>query len=1193
MVCSSCGTENRPGRKFCSECAAPLAVACPACGAANQPGEKFCGECGSNLAATPAPSSGVTGGAGTATTAPGASPSTSGAVAERRLVSILFTDLVGFTTLTEGRDPEETRELLSRYFEVARDVVSRYGGSVEKFIGDAVMAVWGAPTAHEDDAERAVRSALEMVDAVRQLVPGLQARAAVLTGEAAVTLGASGQGMVAGDLVNTASRLQSVAAPGTVLVDEATRRAASQAIAFEPAGEQTLKGKEAPIAAARALRIVAERGGRGRSDRLEAPFVGRDIELRLLKDFFHATGRERRPRLVSITGPAGIGKSRLAWELSKYLDGVVEQVYWHAGRSPSYGEGVTFWALGEMVRGRAGLLEIDDESTTRAKVTAVLERWIPDATERNKIEPALLALLGLEPAPAGGREELFALWRTFFERIAAQGTTVLAFEDLQWADTGLLDFIDHLLEWSRSVPIFVITLARPELLERRPGWGAGRRNFVALTLEPLPEPAMRELLEGLVPGLPEAAIRRIVERADGIPLYAVETVRMLVGEARLVERDGVYRPSGDLSDLAVPETLQALIAARLDSLDPQDRALLQDAAVLGDSFSRAALAGVTGVSEEELEVRLRDLVRRELLTVDGDPRSPERGQYAFIQALIREVAYGTLARRERRAKHLAAARYFESLGDDELAGALAAHYLAAHRESPPGPEAEALAVQARLALRGAADRAAALGSHEQAMAFLEQALAVTSDPTEVGELLEQAGEAAAAAARNEHAERLLKRAVAAWQALGDGEASARASARLARLYSSTSRPDQAVALLEPLAVDGMRTDSPSDLLVRSQLARAYFFAGDAARAAATADQVLAAAEHVGDVPIVADTLVTKGTALGMLGRIQEGRALVAGGRTLAEQRGLSATAIRAYVNESAIVTGMDPRQAFELARRGLEEARRLGQRHMGLALFLNSTQAAERTGAWAWAVEAAAIESPDLEGGERSNVLLEVVRLMALRGEPTDDAAAEVERLLAGYADIQSTAELESMRALRAFAQGQLAIACDAWLRAGELGAGASEPTHFLNAARAALWAHDATRARAALERFDRAGVHGAAYETFRQVIVAGLACLEGRPELALPAYREALRSWRDLGLAFDQSLTAIDMAELLPLDAAELASITAAARDILVQLEARPFVERLDAALVRRALAAPESGAQAQPEGGSRFDSSASTASV
>ena len=395
MICASCGSANEPGRKFCGECGTRLAVSCPACGSANTPGARFCGECGSSLQPGEAPAAGLT--------SPAAATGNEARVAERRLVTVLFADLVGFTSLSEGRDPEHVRELLTRYFDLAREVVERHGGLVEKFIGDAVMALWGAPVAHEDDAERAVRAALELVDAVHALGPGLEARAGVLTGEAAVTLGAIGQGMVAGDLVNTASRLQAAAAPGTVLVGEATQHAASIAITFEPVDEQYLKGKAAPVAAWRAVRVVAQRRGRGREDRLEAPFVGRDAELRLLKDLFHATTRDRRVRLVSITGQAGVGKSRLAWEFLKYVDGVVDAVFWHEGRSPAYGQGLSFWALGEMVRSRADLLETDDEQTTRSKIRASVERFITDEDERRRVEAALLALLGVGDAPEGGR----------------------------------------------------------------------------------------------------------------------------------------------------------------------------------------------------------------------------------------------------------------------------------------------------------------------------------------------------------------------------------------------------------------------------------------------------------------------------------------------------------------------------------------------------------------------------------------------------------------------------------------------------------------------------------------------------------------------------------------------------------------------------------------------------------------------
>ena len=606
----------------------------------------------------------------------------------------------------------------------------------------------------------------------------------------AVTLGATNQGMVAGDIVNTASRIQSAAQPGLVLVGEATYRAASASIAFESVGERDLKGKAAPVPVWRAVRVVAERRGRGRSDLMEAPFVGRDADLRLLKDLYHATARERRTRLVSVTGIAGIGKSRLAWEFEKYLDGVVEQVWWHHGRSPAYGQGVTFWALGEMVRGRCGLAETDDEATTRAKLATTVATHVADEEERRWVESSLLALLGIE-APAAGREELFSGWRRFFECLSVTAPVVMVFEDLHWADDGTLDFIDHLLDWARTVPLAIITLARPELLDRRPGWGGGRRNFVGLALEPLPEAAMRDLLNGLIPGLPEAAIGLIIERADGIPLYAVETVRVLVADRRVEARDGVYVPTGDLTSLAIPDTLTALIAARLDALEPLDRGLLLDAAVLGQSFTPAGLAAVSGLDEAVLEPRLRSLARQEILTSSLDARSPERGQYAFVQALIREVAYNTLSRRDRRDRHLAAARFFESLGSEELAGALAGHYLSAHENATEGPEADALAAQARIALRAAADRAAGLGSHAQAVSLLDQAMRVTTDPAELADTLERSAESASLMSAHDDAVARITRAEEVRAPLGDRPAMARTAAAHGRMLLNGKRVDAA------------------------------------------------------------------------------------------------------------------------------------------------------------------------------------------------------------------------------------------------------------------------------------------------------------------------------------------------------------------------------------------------------------------
>ena len=901
------------------------------CGTVNPPDAKFCGNCGNPLGS-------AAGGGGS----PGHRDSTPGleaaaaagpialagqaSIAERRLVSVLFVDLVGFTTASEQRDAEDTRELLTHYYDAAREAVARHGGTIEKFIGDAVMAVWGTPAAHEDDAERAVRAALELVSAVPRLdgASQLQARAGVLTGEAAVSIGLTGQGMIAGDLVNTASRLQSAARPGTVLVGEATFRAASRAISFEGAGQRELKGKELPVPVWEAVSVVARRGGEGRAAILEPPFVGRDDELQLLKDMLGATGREGKPRLVTITGVAGIGKSRLLWELEKYLDGVVENVFWHAGRSPSYGEGISYWALAEMVRSRSGITDTDDPATIRERVHTTLERFVPDEAERRWIEPRLLGLLGHERLPSESREELFAAWRTFFERIAEQNPVVLGFWDLQWADQGTLDFIEHVLGWARSSPILVLAEARPELFDRRPDWGRSQRSATLMHLDPMDDAQMRRLLEGLVPGIPPEPMRRIVDRAEGVPLYAVETLRMLLDRGVLQPAGRHYSFAGELPELAVPETLHALIAARLDALAPEERSLLTDASVLGLSFSPPSIVAVSG-QPDELVTRLAEgLVRRELLTIEVDSRSPERGQYRFVQGVVREIAYQSIAKKNRQAKHLAAARFFESLGEDELAGVLATHYLAAWQAAPTGPQASTLAAQARVALRGAADRATALHDLVGALTYFEQALLVTTDDLEQAALHERALTVAGHAARFGRAHEHAEQAVAIYRAHADRLGEIRTRAREADVHHGEHHDRKVVDALQGLLAAASDLGPSADIAMgEAELARALMLEGSP-EAITRCDRVL---EHPEVAPsdVLLETLITKGTALITHGREVEAEALLRGVIPIADAQGNLAASLRARNNLRVHLHGSNLRDALALTIEVRDLALKFGQ----------------------------------------------------------------------------------------------------------------------------------------------------------------------------------------------------------------------------------------------------------------------------
>lgn len=756
--CPACAIACPDGAKFCAECGTPLARTCPSCGHPAT-GGRFCMECGTPLesgVAAPVPRR----------------PATGVPVSERRTTTVLFGDLVGFTTLSESRDPEEVRELLSAYFGVARTVVGRYGGTIEKFIGDAVMAVWGVPTTHEDDAERAVRAGLDLVAEVAALgervgAPDLAMRAGLVTGSVAVTLGATNEGMVAGDAVNTASRVQAAAAPGTVWVDQETQSLTAAAIAYADMGEHELKGKAEPVRLFRAAAIVAAVGGAQRVDGLEAPMVGREAEMRRVKELFHATETDGRSRLVLVTGEAGLGKSRLGWEFYKYVDGLSHGVAWHRGRSLSYGDGVAFWAFAEMVRSRLGILEDDDAASVAEKVRTGVAAVCLTPAEAAWLTPRVAALLGAGDRSGFDRTDLFASWTTFLERVGGEDPVVLLFEDMQYADSGLLDLVEHLLETSRA-RLFVLGLTRPDLVDARPSLAAGRRSSV-VQLEPLPEAAVAALLDGLVEDLPAAARAALVARADGVPLYAVETVRSLIDRDAVVAREGRYvfvdhdHRLVDLAQLAAPTTLQTLVAARLDQLDPTERRVVQDASVLGLSFRPEALAKLAGLDADRLDGVLGALVRKGLIGLQTEFRSAEAGQYRFLQALVREVAYGTLARKDRRALHLAAAAHLEEEGGDAVAGIVAQHLMDA-LEAGGADDAErpALLARARTLLMEAAGRAEALGSPEEALHACESALVLEPDETQRAQLLLRAGRVADMAGRKERAEELARQAETAY-----------------------------------------------------------------------------------------------------------------------------------------------------------------------------------------------------------------------------------------------------------------------------------------------------------------------------------------------------------------------------------------------------------------------------------------------
>ena len=657
-------------------------------------------------------------------------------------------------------------------------------------------------------------------------------------------MGAVGQGIVAGDLVNTASRIQGAAAPGTVLVDEATRRMTEAAIVCEPAGSFELKGKPEPVALWRAVHVSAARRGVGRSAGLDPPFVGRERELRLLKDSFHAT-EGGRAHLVSVSGIAGIGKSRLAWEFEKYADGLADEVLWHRGRCLSYGEGVAFWALAEMVRMRARIAEDEPAATAAAKLEAVVHEWVTDVGDRDWVMPPLRHLLGLAQIPDGDRERLFPAWRRFFEAMAERLPVVLVFEDMQWADEALLSFVEYLMEWSRDHRLFVIALARPEMDGRRAGWAAASRSLTSLALEPLPREAMVELVVGMVPGLPPDAVARIAAAAEGVPLYAVETARMLLDRGVVVRADdgSGYRVTGAIAELQIPESLHALVAARLDGLPEDDRRLVQQAAVLGKAFSLDGLAAVSGLPRERIEEVLTSLARKELVAVQTDPRSPERGQYGFVQDMVRTIARDTLGRRERKRLHLATAEHLTRLGGDELAEVIAAHRVDAYRLLPDDPDAAKLRDDARAGLLRAADRAGSLAAPAEAYRLVTMALDLVPDGPEQADLHERAGTLALQKGDVAEAEGQYTRALEIHERAGDAHSAARVRARRGDVLFLEGRAEEAVVEMEE-AYAVLADGAPDADLAHlgAQVGRLCGMIGDEARGRAALERAIDIAE---------------------------------------------------------------------------------------------------------------------------------------------------------------------------------------------------------------------------------------------------------------------------------------------------------------------------------------------------------------
>jgi len=893
-VCPNCGEDNPERAKFCLACATALSSRVPQTGA------------------------------------------------ERKVVSVLFADLVGFTARSDGADPEDVQATLRLYHRQVKQEIDRFGGTVEKFVGDAVMAVFGAPVAHEDDAERAVRAALRITQAIEELNeknPGLDlaVRAAVNTGEAVVTLKArpeEGEGIAMGDVVNTASRLQQVAPIGRVVVGEVTYRATKGLVDYEELEPVTVKGKGEPIpiwraiAAASPFRVDVEQA------RL-TPFIGREHELALLKQTYARTVAESGMQLITIIGEPGVGKTRLVSEIRAFVEDQPDLALWRQGRCLSYGEGITFWALGEVVKAEAGVLESDSPEAALDKLEAAVRKSVEEPSERDWFRTRLAPLVGVPVPEAAGvteRTESFTAWRRFLEAVADPQALVVVFEDLHWADPPMLEFVEHLVDWSTGVGLLVVCTARPELFESHPGWGGGKRNAATISLPPLTDEETARLISALLSQalLPAETQAVLLERAGGNPLYAEEFVRMLMDRGILVRRGRAVTIAPG-AEIPVPESVQSLVAARLDTLPAGRKSLLHDAAVVGKVFWGGAVAAIGGIEERVVEEGMHELARKELVRASRTSSVKDQAEYSFWHLLVRDVAYGQIPRGARATKHRAAAGWIEEIAGDRVsdhAELLAYHYSQAlhfAQASGASEEARQLEAPARRFLVMAGDRAMWLDI-AKAETYYRRALELpTPGDPERGKVLAKAAEAAWLTGRFPEAERGYEEAIAELRAQGNALGVGDALVSLSFVHGFRGETARARALLDEV-ITLLEREPPGAELAHAyvQMARDHMLSGHTRECLEWSGKALALAEELGTEGIAVMARQFRGNArceLGDLGGLDDLQQAL----RMSLDLGLGHETVRCHINLSDWVWLTEgPARGLEIQRAGIDFGERRG-----------------------------------------------------------------------------------------------------------------------------------------------------------------------------------------------------------------------------------------------------------------------------
>lgn len=889
---------------------------------------------------------------------------------ERRLVSVFFAHLEGLAPLGEGQRPtsasnwsdgkansaiETVDRVLSEYSDTASRIITSYGGvleykrAVQQFSGDSILAVWGSQLAHEDDAERSVRAGLDLVAATTELSKQfdieLGLRVGILTGEVSAQLDTSAEGMIVGDAVNTAARIKSAASPGQVWVDAVTRQIAEKTILFDEVGEYEVKGKKAPIHVWRAV------GPRGTSAVLtvgvEPPLIGREKQLQVFNEALAALF-ESNPSLalITISGDAGTGKSRLGSELQRLTINRPETVLWHAGRSLSFGEGIGFNGLVDIVRMRAMLSPTDTADLQRAKIDQLLDDLFNHKPQdRAHVHKALSRLLGLDDGqeiiPRG---ELFTGWRLLFEQLSSRHPVVLLFEDLHWSDQGQLDFIEHLLTWSSNKPILIVCLSRPDDRVDKLA-----QHGVCLDLGTFTDDEMEQLITSTVIDPPAQLVKQVRDNAGGIALYAVETLRVLIDRGVLSKQNGRYRVTGQPQELQVPPSIHALIASRLDGLGSSERRVLLNSAVLGQLFSIEAITALARPSTVDTKPLLDELVRKQFLTVERDPQSPERGLYAFVHPLVHRVALNTLSKRDRKDLHLKTAEYLtQTERGFDAAPVVAGHLLAAMELEQNRVALKALTSHARSTVVQAAQQAEGIGALEQAGNLYDRLAEMESDDDSRASTIELSAKVADRAGDSQGAVDRFHRAADLREAMGQHREALRLQALDLQVQEGQFRSvDQQLPIARALYEELSDKRDAAFAQVAISFAYSLFLDAEYEEAARVGNEAVKAARLSGDEATLAHALDTAyGPSLVRLERLEEAIVTYREALQLA-QRAEPGIVPRIRVLMSGILGGLgyyeDAQQAAEIA---IQEATRIG--HRLIQLFAQAIYASGiiRLGRW-------------------------------------------------------------------------------------------------------------------------------------------------------------------------------------------------------------------------------------------------------